>query len=488
MRSSIFLGLLFLASPALADDLASFDRSFIDATLRIDYLQGGDATEEMIVLDRLHRQGTWAGSRAHMVDPSEVGRTLVEVREIGSDALLFSRRLDSYFGEYRTTTEASKGVRRMYHATVLVPFPKAKVKLRIKTRQKDRTDKTLLETEVDPDASTIAREPANQAVKVFDVHNSGDPHGKVDVAIVAEGYTVEDEAKLRADLARFKGVFFSIEPFASAKARFNLRGIWLPSRDRGCDEPSRGIWKSTAVGCSFDSLGSERYMLTEDNKALRDVAGHAPCDVLYIMVNSPRYGGGGIYNLYCTFTADNQWSPYVFLHEFGHHFAALADEYYTSSVAYNDFFPSGVEPVEPNVTALLDPAKLKWKSLVTLGTPVPTPWEKSTFDDKEIAYQKAREALNARIAEASRSGKPAQEVEALKAEAERLSLDHSNEMDALLLKSPLLNKVGAFEGAGYSSKGLYRPSLDCIMFSKGTKPFCPVCRKALERVIDYYGE
>jgi hypothetical protein len=487
MRASILVVLL-LSTPALADDLAGFDRPFVDATLRVDYLQGGDAAEEFVVLDRLHRQGGWAGSRTHRVDPFEVGRTLVEVREVGTDALLFSRRLDSYFGEYRTTTEAGKGIKRIYHASALVPFPKAKVKLRIKARQKDRADKTLLETEVDPDAPTISREPANKAVEVLDVHDSGDPHGKVDVAIVAEGYTLADEAKLKADLERFKGTFFSIEPFASAKGRFNLRGVWLPSQDRGCDEPSRGIWKSTAVGASFDALGSERYMLTEDNKALRDVAGHAPYDVLYIMVNSPRYGGGGIYNLYCTFTADNQWSPYVFLHEFGHHFAALADEYYTSSVAYNDFFPAGVEPVEPNVTALLDPSKLKWKSLVTPGTPLPTPWGKTIFDAKEIAFQKEREALNARIGEASRSGKPAPEVDALKAEAERLSLDHSREMDALLVNSPLADKVGAFEGAGYTSKGLYRPSLDCIMFSKGAKPFCPVCRRALERVIDYYGE
>ena len=487
MRPPIVVGILLLVAPAFATDgPAGFSRSFEDATLRVDYLQGGDAVEEFIVLDRLHRQGTWAGSRTHRVDPAEVGRTLVEVREVGSDALLFSRRLDSYFAEYRTTAEAARGVKRIYQATALVPYPKSKVRLRIKARQKDRTEKTLLDVEVDPDASTIAREPSNPAVKVMDVLAQGDPHGRVDVAIVAEGYTTADEAKLRADLERFQEVFFSVEPFKSARNRFNLRGVWLPSRDRGCDEPSRGVWRSTAVGASFDSLGSERYLLTEENKALRDVAGHVPYDVLYVMVNSPRYGGGGIYNLYCTFTADNQWSPYVFLHEFGHHFAALADEYYTSSVAYTDFFPAGIEPIEPNVTALLDKSKLKWKSLVSPDTPVPTPWDKAAFDAREIAYQKTRESLNARIGEASRTGKP--EVDGLKLEAERISLDHSNEMDALLLNSPLLNRVGAFEGAGYTSRGLYRPSLDCIMFSKGTKPFCAVCRQAIERVIDYYGE
>jgi hypothetical protein len=206
------------------------------------------------------------------------------------------------------------------------------------------------------------------------------------------------------------------------------------------------------------------------------------------MVNSARYGGGGIYNLYCTFTADNQWSPYVFLHEFGHHFAALADEYYTSSVSYNDFYPPGIEPIEPNLTALLDPSKIKWKSLVTPGTPLPTPWEKATFDEMDLGYQKVREATNRKIGEASRSGAPAKEVEDLKEAAENLSRDHSAKIDAYLLKSSYVNKIGAFEGAGYTSKGLYRPSLDCIMFSKGTKPFCAVCRQAIERVIDYYGE
>ena len=490
MRPAIFLGLLVigLARSLLADDLSAFDRSFVDATLRVDYLQGGDSTEEFLTLDRVYRQGGWAGSRSHLVDPFEVGRILVEVRDPGSNALLFSRRLDSYFGEYRTTSEAARGVKRAYHATALVPFPKAKVKLLIKSRQKDRVDKTLLETEVDPGSPTVSLEPPVDGAKVIDVHLSGDPHAKVDVAIVAEGYTLGDEAKLRGDLERFKGVFFSLEPFTSAKGRFNLRGVWLPSRDRGCDEPSRGVWRSTSVGASFDALGSERYLLTEENKALRDVAAHVPYDVLYIMVNTPRYGGGGIYNLYCTFTADNQWSPYVFLHEFGHHFAALADEYYTSSVAYNDFFPPGIEPIEPNVTALLDPSKIKWKSLVTPGTPVPTPWEKAAFDEMDTAYQKLREATNGKIATASRSGSPPREVEALKEDAEKLSREHSSKMDAYLLKSAFINKVGAFEGAGYTSKGLYRPSLDCIMFSKGAKPFCPVCRQAIERVIDYYGE
>jgi hypothetical protein len=471
-----------------ADEPAAFDRHFHDATLRVDFYHGGDAKDEFATLDRVHRQGTWAGSRTHLIDPFPVGRSVVEVSDPATGALLFSRRFDTYFGEYRTTTEAGKGVKRTYHESALVPCPKGKVRLAIKVRQKDGSHATLLETAIDPDAPTVGREPLDPGVKVFPVRESGDPHAKVDVAIVAEGYTAAEEAKLRSDLARYEKILFSQEPFASTKDRFNVRGVWKPSQETGCDEPSRGVWRNTPIGASFDALGTERYMLTEDNKSLRDIAAHVPYDAIYVMVNHPRYGGGGIYNLFCTFTTDNQWSPYIFVHEFGHSFAALADEYYTSSVAYNDFYPKGTEPHEPNVTALLDPAKLKWADLVTTGTPVPTPWEKDAYDGGDIGYQKVREELNRKIAAAARDGSPASAVEALKAEAERLSKVHSDEADAALVHSKFAGKVGAFEGAGYTSRGLYRPAIDCIMFSKGNKPFCPVCERAIRRVIDHFGE
>jgi len=249
--------------------------------------------------------------------------------------------------------------------------------------------------------------------------------------------------------------------------------VFKPSAESGCDEPGYGQFKQTALGCSFDSLGSDRYLLTDDNRRLRDLASNVPYDALMIMVNHNRYGGGGIYNLYCTFTTDNQWYEYLMLHEFGHSFTGLADEYYTSQVAYNEFYPRGIEPVEPNITALLNPKDVKWKKLLTPGTAVPTPWEKEEFDRFDLAYQKVRQELNERIARMKREGAPKDEVTKLEAESEKLSLEQGKKVEEFLARSKYAGKVGVFEGAGYASTGLYRPAVDCIMFTKGAKPYCP---------------
>ena len=194
------------------------------------------------------------------------------------------------------------------------------------------------------------------------------------------------------------------------------------------------------------------------------------------MVNHKRYGGGGIYNLYCTFTSDNQWNDYIFLHEFGHSFGGLADEYYTSESAYNDFYPAGIEPLEPNITALLDAPDVKWENLLTEDIEIPTPWEKEDYDKMDYTWQEQRRALNDKVSQLKRSG--AQVNEILLAEKNYADQDraHAVKVDTYLRASKYWGKVGAFEGAGYAATGLYRPMLDCIMFSKGPKPFCAVCK------------
>jgi hypothetical protein len=464
----------------------AFDDWFVDKTMRVDYFHAGNSAEETIALDQVFDQGIWAGSRTHLVDPFNLGRYLVKVYDAASGTLIFSKGFDSYFGEYKTSDPALQGVRRTYHESALLPYPRKPVRFTVEAKDRQNAYKDLFSQVIDPAATTVIRERLVPGVKVFEVVKSGEPRRKVDVAIVAEGYTAEEEGKLKADLDRFAAVFFKLEPYRSHRDKFNLYGVFKPSPESGCDEPSHGSFKATALGATFDSLGSERYLLTEDNKSLRDIAAHVPYDALYLMVNHKRYGGGGIYNLYCTFTTDNQWYEYLFLHEFGHSFTGLADEYYTSEVAYNEFYPRGVEPAEPNITALLEPGRLKWKDLTSPGIEIPTRWEKADFDAMDNAYQKIRGEINVKIAKLKREGAAAAEVARVEEESERLSREHADKVDAFLRASKYWGKVGAFEGAGYAAQGLYRPQLDCLMFTKGTKPFCKVCEAAVVRTILYY--
>ncbi len=490
MKKSIltFIAILSFSGLILAQPAGGFDDYFLDKTMRLDYFHIGDAKKEFVTLDQVYQQGIWAGSKKNLIDHFDNGRYYVKIYDASSGKLIFSKGFDCYFGEYKTTDSALKGVKRTYHESALIPYPKAKIKFTLEVRDRENRLNPLFSQEIDPDGVAVIKEKLAQGVKVFKVIKNGDPHQKVDIAFIAEGYTEQEEAKAKADLERFTKVFFTHEPYKTYKNHFNIYGVFKPSAESGCDEPTHGVFRNTALSTSFNSLGSTRYLLTEDNKALRDIAAQVPYDALFIMINQKRYGGGGIYNFYCTFTVDNQWWEYLFLHEFGHSFAGLADEYYTSSVAYNEFYPRGVEPTEPNITALLDPENLKWKSLVTSGIEIPTPWEKEAFDKMDLDYQKIRRKINQEIARMKREGAPQEELEKLEEKSEKLSREHANKMDEYLRKSKFWEKVGAFEGAGYSAQGLYRPMIDCLMFTKGKKPFCKVCEQAVVRVIKHYSE
>jgi IgA Peptidase M64/Peptidase M64 N-terminus len=485
---AVLSSLILATTGCVAAEPPAFDRWFLDETLRIDYFHTGNSDEEIVSLDQMWRQGIWAGSRTRLLDNLDLGRYYAKVYDSASGELLYSRGFDSYFGEWKTTAPAAEGVRRTYQESALVPFPKAPIDFVLEVRQADYALAEIYRVKIDPAGYLIREDELSDDAVIVKAAYGGDSHSRVDVVILGEGYTAAEEDKFRADLKRFTKTMLGYEPYASLADRFNIWGVLTPSQESGCDEPSRGVHRKTALGCTFDSLGSERYMLTEDNRAIRDAAAHVPYDALYIMVNHERYGGGGIYNLFNTFTSDNQWSEYVFLHEFGHHFAGLADEYYTSSTAYNDFYPPGIEPNERNITRLQDPQNLKWTDLVTGRTAVPTPWEKAEYDTKDRAYQKKRGQMNNRIATLMRDGAPAAEIEKAKVAGERLSKTHQDEVDEWFTRSAFTGQVGAFEGAGYSSTGMYRSQLDCIMFTKGLKPFCAACSRGIVEVIERYGE
>ena len=480
------LALTLVVAGAAGD--SPFDHNFEDATLRIDFFHIGNAEEEFVTIDRVFRQGVWAGSRTQLTDPFPYGGYAVEARDAATGDLMYSQGFDSYFGEYRTTGPAAEGSLRTYHETVLLPYPRRPIRVVLKARRRDGTVLPLAETMVDPSSLAIATEPPRQGARVVESHVGGPPSRVLDIAILGEGYTAEEADVFVRDLAWASDTLLGFEPFASNLDRLSVRGVLVPSNDSGCDEPTRGLYRDTTLGATFNSLGSERYVLTEDNRSVRDVAANVPYDVLIIMINHDRYGGGGIYNLFSTFAAHSEWASYLLLHEFGHSFGGLADEYYSSSTAYNDFFPRGHEPDAPNITALLDPAELKWKDLVAPDTPLPTPWEKAVFDERDAAYQVERQELNEALAEAVRARAPEATILELRAKESDHATAHAAWAAEYLANCAFAGRVGAFEGAGYSATGLYRSELDCLMFSRSLQPYCAVCERSVAARIGRYAD
>jgi len=489
MKIRILLALI-AGWPLLASAQGTIDFSayFVDQTMRVDVFHTGDAKEEMFAIDRIIQEGPWAGNPHRLIAPFEFGRYLLRVSDLASGELIYSKGFDSYFGEYKTTEPGVKGVKKTFSESLLIPFPKNKVRLEVLLRDRENQPQPIFSREVDPADMFIVREKPASDVKMDELVKNGPFATKVDLVILAEGYTEGQWEKFRKDLDHFCATILNQEPYKTYQDRFNITGVFKPSAESGCDEPSYGSFKNTVLGAQFDSFGSERYLLTDDNRAMRDLAAHVPYDAIMIMVNHPRYGGGGIYNLYCTFTSDDQWRDYLIMHEFGHSFSGLADEYYTSAVAYNEFYPPGVEPLEANITALLDAKNIKWKELMTKKTAVPTPWEKAAFEAMDMAYQKKRQETNELIAARKRANAAKEEIDALQAKSDEMSRLNGLEVNAFFKKSRFQGKVGAFEGAGYAAKGLYRPMLDCLMFSRGLRPLCKVCERAVIDTIRYYSE
>jgi hypothetical protein len=305
------------------------------------------------------------------------------------------------------------------------------------------------------------------------IQKTGEPETKVDFLILGDGYTAAEKSKFEADARRLTEILFSTSPFKENREKFNVWALYPPAAESGISRPSTGQYRDNPLGATYDAFGSERYVLTFDNKALRRAAAFAPYEFIEVIANNRTYGGGGIFNLYSTVASDNAFSNYVFVHEFGHHFAGLADEYYTSSVAYGPSTEK-VEPWEPNVTALLDIPTLKWRTLASPFadvTPIPTPWKKEEFE-------KYSREIQARRAQLRKDKRPEEEMEALFKE----ELAHEQEM---FKTEKHFGQVGAFEGAMYEARGYYRPEVDCIMFSR-TDHFCKVCRRAIENIIAMY--
>ena len=374
-------------------------------TLRVDYFHSGGPGGEALKRDAVITEGEWPGSRTQLVDTTHLGKYLLEVIDPASNTVIYSRGFASIYGEWETTPEF-RTTPRMFHESVRFPQPRAPVRVAIRKRDLQNVFVPLWETAVDPaDASRNAR----IAAPLSSVFESGPPGHKVDLLLISDGYSAAQGPKFFADATRLVHALFALEPFKSRRSDFNIRTLHVPGR---------------AVPVEFKIFGLERYALTYDNRSLRNVAAAAPYDVVEILLNAAKYGGGGIFNQQSTVSASNEDAEYVFIHELAHNLAGLGDEY-VGAVTYETGALSKIEPWEPNITALHDPSALKWRDLVEPGTPVPTPFSYA-------------------------------------------------------------GKVGAFEGAGYEVRGLYRPEATCIMGSRQVINFCRVCRRAIDRIIDFH--
>jgi hypothetical protein len=435
-------------------------------TLRIDYFHTAGSGEERFALDSLAVDGPWPGNPRRPLDDTNLGKYLFEIRDRATNGLLYSRGFASICGEWETTPEASRGF-HTFHESLRFPMPEGPVQVILRKRDEHGLFHEAWTVSVDPSDPAIDK-TGPPKLAPWAVMENGPPSEKVDLLLLGDGYTAAEMDKWHADARRLVGLLFTVSPFRERRADFNVWALDTPSEESGTARPSDGVSRHSALRAAYDAFGSERYVLAFDNKRVREISSAAPYDVVEIVVNDRKYGGGGIFNLYATVAADNAFTPYVFVHEFGHHFAGLADEYYTSDVAY-DSSAARPEPWEPNATA--GGTSPKWMDLVAPGTPLPTPWNKE-------AFEKLQKEIQARRREIRAEKRPEAEMEALfREEQEREA--------PILSQGAYAHAVGAFEGALYEAKGYYRPQANCIMFTRSPE-FCAVCRRAIERVIDLY--
>ena len=470
MHSRTLVAALLLAFSAIPSFAASFADRFSDKTMRLDYFHTSTPKgDEIVALDRIVSDGPWSGSQTRLVDTLNLGKYMFDVIDRETNQVIYSHGFASIYGEWETTPEAKQRP-ATFHESLRFPWPKAPVQVVLKKRDNDQAFQQIWSTIVDPNSRFVNPADARPAGKVVTLFENGPASQKVDLLILGEGYTEAEAEKFQADVKRLAGKLFDTEPFKSRKKDFNVRMLQLTSTKSGVHRPRTRDDRRTTISAEYNVFDSERYVLTTDNRALRDAASSAPYDFIEILVNEKQYGGGGIYSDQATSAVDTGFAEYVFVHEFGHHFAALADEYYTSDVAYETGATEHIEPWEPNITALHDPAKLKWRDLVEAGTPLPTPWKKAEFEAHQHEYQAERRKLR--------------EANVPETEMDKLFRREQEWETKFLGSEQYAGKVGAFEGAGYEAKGLYRPEADCIMFTRDEVGFCRVCNRAIQRVID----
>ncbi len=419
----------FMAAVLLGISLLAFSQDdggqvFKDGALRIDYLMGGTASTTEVFMEQVKKEPFYGGSRVNLIDRDDYGTFRYRMYHSQTGELVFSKGFCSLFQEWQTTPEAHS-VKRSFYQVAILPYPAVRVRFTIERKTRDGHEEQLLSMEIDPDDYFIVNERVPD-YPVEEIVKHGDPGHKVDLVFLPEGYTEAEMEKFLRDAERMTDILFAAEPFDRHKADFNVYAVKVPSLESGTDVPGERIYRNTAFGAAFYTFDVPRYLTTSAMKSIHDAASVVPCDQVCVLVNSNRYGGGGFYNFLTISTVGHGQAPQVLVHEFGHALAGLADEYYTSEVAYGDFYNLLLEPWEPNITTMVNFDR-KWKDMLDRKTPVPTPREEKYRDTP-----------------------------------------------------------GVFEGGGYVEKGIFSPMMDCRMKSNGGKEFCPVCQRAIRKAIDWH--
>lgn len=436
MKQIITIIMLALATMASAQ---TFDEYFEDNTLRLDYVLGGDSAAQYIQLSQLYKQKQWAGRRNRLAETYLLGNAQINVFDSATGKLIYVHTFSTLFQEWLNETEATQ-MKRAFEASYNIPFPKRPIDIRVTLTDNHNKICAMLTHHVDP-TDILIRPIGDNGIPYKYIQKNGDVSECVDIAIVAEGYTATEMDKFYRDSQRAADAIFSHEPFKSMKHRFNVVAVGAVSNESGPSEPGRGIWHDTVLRSHYDTFYSDRYLTTSAVHKLFDLLSGVPFEHIIVLINTPRYGGGGIYNQWMCSSSDHATFKQVLVHEFGHSYAGLADEYNYGD-NHVEWYPADTEPWEPNITTLKDFDK-KWKDLIPAGTPVPTP---PTINN----YQQTRTTMSS---------------EELNKKTQR---------------------VGVFEGAGYMARGAYRPAELCRMNVNEVEDFCPVCTRAIIGITDFY--
>jgi hypothetical protein len=410
-----------------ATTFVDFDEFFLPNSLRIDYVMAGDNHETTIYYTGMKQEPNWGGPKKNLLDPYNYGTYRITALDSATKRPIFSKGFCNLFQEWQGTAEA-KSIKKAFSETTILPFPKNTILFRVEKRgYDDGVFAKLFEMYINPKDYFISHQNIH-ALPFIKFVDSGDPQNHIDIAFIAEGYTSEQMPKFLEDARKISAYWMSQKPYVDYKDKFNFYAIESPSAESGISSPGHGEYVNTCCQSSFYTFDMDRYLTSFDTRDIYDIAANVPYDIIFMLVNSKTYGGGGFFNFYGESTVDNALSQIVSIHEFGHAFAGLADEYYTSEVTYSDFYNPKVEPWEPNITTNVDFSS-KWKNMVSPGVPIPTP--------------------------------------------------RTDEYNTV---------VGMFEGGGYAAKGVYSPVQDCRMKSNDPVGFCPVCEEAIRKMILFYSE